>query len=705
MSTPQLRHTARMEHDADLAGESWMLRKAAGAKAPVDEDEEDSSSGSSSGSDTAMPAKQPVDERRRPGRYPGRQQNERRHNSLDPKETQRPTTSSNRRSAPDRIAPSHFKSTPPAVHKDSPSRQPTAVTVVDGGEEDSAGAVDSESDEDLPEPLSTRLRSATLQHERRAEASAPRERSATTSYEHVDRRQTVTRSSPKQSEDEKHTKNRRPDPLSFLEPGSAEVTAERIQRALAEASGEWSPSSAASSSSNDSGSQRSIAETDATTPEQSVNGDAMPALPTDSPSPLPEHKYGTPEMARGPVKHPHIPPKELQPRVSAPGQGHPKHLPRAEKLPMSGYQLLSAKLSNSATLRSRRHSSSRMAHENGEQAIKPIYRRFETLNHRLLLHMQDELTELEEQLHRLDTADTQTRRLSNCILPASRRAEFMSGGELQWHKTDILGKIGFKLGQYSTTIIRSLLSREPTNIAADHVLASFTETQTLTPASLGDIEAYRTYLATQNPIAEIETRFLDPTEDLVCLAPNRSPTSSFSSSSPRSASPSAMSDDLLTPMPRKMTLGFTPSPSATAASSRKGSIASYESRSTESQQHRETPQPAHPKPAPSEPEAHAGPAPGIGADLDFLRTPLGQVASLAAVAVVLPVCAFPLVGDFVGRMAVVLVAGLAVAALRERLADAGVWIGVGAGQVLRPGDVMVIVGVYVGVMGVVAVLL
>lgn len=84
-----------------------------------------------------------------------------------------------------------------------------------------------------------------------------------------------------------------------------------------------------------------------------------------------------------------------------------------------------------------------------EPALKPIYRRFEALNHRLLLHLQDELSELEEQLHRLDTADTQTRRLQNCILPASRRAEYLAGGELQWHRTDILGKIGFKLGQYS----------------------------------------------------------------------------------------------------------------------------------------------------------------------------------------------------------------------------------------------------------------
>jgi hypothetical protein len=161
-------------------------------------------------------------------------------------------------------------------------------------------------------------------------------------------------------------------------------------------------------------------------------------------------------MARGPAKHPHLAPSELQPRLVAPGQGYPKYLPRAEKLPMSGYELLAAKLSSSGlTSRSRRGSGGTSTSSEGDDeypTIRPIYRKFEALNHRLLLHLQDELSELEEQLHRLDTADTQTRRLQNCILPASRRAEFMAGGELQWRKTDILGKIGFKLGQYSTHI-------------------------------------------------------------------------------------------------------------------------------------------------------------------------------------------------------------------------------------------------------------
>ena len=153
-----------------------------------------------------------------------------------------------------------------------------------------------------------------------------------------------------------------------------------------------------------------------------------------------DRRYGTPEMPRGTADLPHIPQNNLTPRSHTYG-GHPKHLPRAEKLPLSGYEMLASHLT---------YSSQALPGPHNSQAVRPMYRRFEALNHRLLLHLQDELCELEEQLHRLDTADTQNRRLQNGILPASLRADFQTAGELQWHKTDILGKIGFKLEQYST---------------------------------------------------------------------------------------------------------------------------------------------------------------------------------------------------------------------------------------------------------------
>lgn len=234
-------------------------------------------------------------------------------------------------------------------------------------------------------------------------------------------------------------------------------------------------------------SSHTTADTEISTVSQDVDGQETPIGPTSANIHTAPNgrrnadpdRYGTPEMPRGSAKLPHIPNNGLTPRI--PNQNHPKHLPRAEKLPKSGYELLASSISASAmpaasrnrvstfletapatrnsTASKRRHSSASASFFNHhtsaappaeeELTIKPIYRRFEALNHRLLLHLQDELSELEEQLHRLDTTDTQTRRLQSSILPASRRAEFLVGGELQSHKTEILSKIAFKLGQYS----------------------------------------------------------------------------------------------------------------------------------------------------------------------------------------------------------------------------------------------------------------
>lgn len=264
-----------------------------------------------------------------------------------------------------------------------------------------------------------------------------------------------------------------------------------------------SASSIASNSPSDASSDETV-DTEATSPERSPDGDETPIarVPVDlektfkkasrepprgrrrtrtSTSGDAADRYGTPEMPRGTAKLPHIPASAgLTPRMP----GHPvhvKHLPRAEKLPLSGYELLASSISSapapsssapsrlSALVGSQRFASRRSSvasfattstssarsvaddtdAREGQANLKPIYRRFEALNHRMLLHLQDELSELEEQLHRLDTTDTQTRRLQSRILPASRRAEHLAGGELQWHKTDILGKIGYKLGQYS----------------------------------------------------------------------------------------------------------------------------------------------------------------------------------------------------------------------------------------------------------------
>lgn len=148
-------------------------------------------------------------------------------------------------------------------------------------------------------------------------------------------------------------------------------------------------------------------------------------------------QFGTPDMPRGNVPLPYVAPPALN--VQPQYQMAQRPLPRAEKLPVTGYELLATQLASFSTTDSDRG-----------PRIRPMYRKFEALNHRLLLHLQDELSELEEQLHRLDHADTQARRMDRYIIPASRRAAEQAGGELQFYRADILGKIGFKLAQYST---------------------------------------------------------------------------------------------------------------------------------------------------------------------------------------------------------------------------------------------------------------
>ncbi|KAF4624567.1 hypothetical protein G7Y89_g13601 [Cudoniella acicularis] len=238
------------------------------------------------------------------------------------------------------------------------------------------------------------------------------------------------------------------------------------------------------------------------------------------------HPFGTPNMQRGPAVLPHIPPTVLSSR-------HQQHqikqypLPRAEKLPVTGYELLASRLSSRTT-------PSEL--ERGEK-IKPIYRKFESLNHRLLLHLQDELVELEEQLHRLDHTDTQSRRTAREIMPASRRAAAAIGGELQWHKTDVLGKIGFKLAQYN------------------QALASFNSTRSLSAPGPEDISSYRSYLQTAQPIAEAETHFLDPDDDLVSIYSDHVSSSSSDATSYQS---SALSYPPSTTASQPKTVEFNP---------------------------------------------------------------------------------------------------------------------------------------------------
>ncbi len=107
-----------------------------------------------------------------------------------------------------------------------------------------------------------------------------------------------------------------------------------------------------------------------------------------------------------------------------------------------GYELLASKIDS-----------------RGDAVLRPIYRKFETLNNRMLLYLQDEISEMEDQLRELDDAIAHEER-ANGGKPASRRVEAKLPSQLQWHRLDLLGRSFAKVEQYSksahegSTIVR-----------------------------------------------------------------------------------------------------------------------------------------------------------------------------------------------------------------------------------------------------------
>lgn len=135
--------------------------------------------------------------------------------------------------------------------------------------------------------------------------------------------------------------------------------------------------------------------------------------------------------------------------------------------------------------------------------LVPVYRRFEALHHRVLLQLQDELSEMEEMLARLDgSIDEQQRQHLGPALPmppASRRNDRDFGSELHAHRHDLLGRIFAKTQQYK------------------EAMAAYRASVESDKASLpDDVAAYRAFLAEGDMplINERETRFLEHASDL-----------------------------------------------------------------------------------------------------------------------------------------------------------------------------------------------
>lgn len=94
----------------------------------------------------------------------------------------------------------------------------------------------------------------------------------------------------------------------------------------------------------------------------------------------------------------------------------------------------------------------------------PLYRRFENLNHRVLLHLQDEISQMEEDLHMLDEYEEAHRAAAaehqgTKIMPASRRmdAHAQAYSSLHYRRQELLGALVQKTEQYS----RSSYKTEP----------------------------------------------------------------------------------------------------------------------------------------------------------------------------------------------------------------------------------------------------
>ena len=85
---------------------------------------------------------------------------------------------------------------------------------------------------------------------------------------------------------------------------------------------------------------------------------------------------------------------------------------------------------------------------NNTTVLKPLYRRFEAFNNRILLYLQDEITEMEDELRELDSAIARESEAMG-IKVASRRGEVRVPSQLQWYRLELLGRSFTKIEQYS----------------------------------------------------------------------------------------------------------------------------------------------------------------------------------------------------------------------------------------------------------------
>ena len=159
-------------------------------------------------------------------------------------------------------------------------------------------------------------------------------------------------------------------------------------------------------------------------------------------STMPEAYY--PSRNNASLHRPAFPPSPPKSPEGDPPQSHQKRRRNTLSLQVSsGYGLLASHLSASPD------------NETHVQ-LPPLYRRFEHLNHRVLLHLQDEIAQMEEELHVLDEYE-EMHRFSTAeqegakAMPASRRMDVQSQAysNLHYRRLDLMGALVHKTEQYS----------------------------------------------------------------------------------------------------------------------------------------------------------------------------------------------------------------------------------------------------------------
>ncbi|OKL63388.1 hypothetical protein UA08_01511 [Talaromyces atroroseus] len=172
-----------------------------------------------------------------------------------------------------------------------------------------------------------------------------------------------------------------------------------------------------------------------------------------------------------------------------------------ESRPSSGYALLASKLDSSAA------SSSFSSKTGSTSRLVPVYRRFENVNHRILLYLQDEISQMEEELQILDEYEAKHRTAiaekeeTERLEPASHRMDVEARGYSAFHarRLELVDRLAYKVNQYNDA------------------LCSYTRLRQIPKASSKDIQTYQAWMKEHTPIAKTETRFLEHELDLVSL--------------------------------------------------------------------------------------------------------------------------------------------------------------------------------------------